>query len=135
KDGGGVAFNNAILGTFTVMNTLIALNLVSYGGSGPDVSGPFSSQGHNLIGDGTGNTNAWDASDLVGTPQNPLDPKLGPLANNGGPTKTYALLRGSPAIDSGNNSGAPATDQRGVHRPRDGDANGSQIVDIGAFER
>jgi hypothetical protein len=33
-----------------------------------------------------------------------------------------------------NNSGFPATDQRGVARPRDGDGNGSSIVDIGAFE-
>ena len=45
------------------------------------------------------------------------DPKLGPLANNGGPTLTMALLPGSPAIDAGNTSLAPATDQRGFPRP------------------
>jgi hypothetical protein len=72
---------------------------------------------------------------LVGTADDPIDPRLGPLAFNGGPTRTHALLAGSPAIDHGDNSGAPATDQRGVARRRDGDGNGSQITDIGAFER
>jgi hypothetical protein len=56
------------------------------------------------------------------------DPKLGPLANNGGPTLTMALLPGSPAIDAGNTSLAPATDQRGFPRPA------GLAADIGAFE-
>ncbi|NLM72391.1 MAG: hypothetical protein GX181_10605 [Synergistaceae bacterium] len=56
------------------------------------------------------------------------DPKLGELADNIGPTKTMALLAGSPAIDAGTSEGAPATDQRGVKRPQ-----GSGI-DIGAYE-
>jgi hypothetical protein len=56
------------------------------------------------------------------------DPKLGPLANNGGPTLTMALLPGSPAIDAGNTSLAPATDQRGFPRPA------GPAADIGAFE-
>jgi hypothetical protein len=71
----------------------------------------------------------------VGSRAHPIDPRLAPLANNGGRTQTHALLSGSPAIDRGDNAGAPATDQRGVARPRDGDGNGSRIVDIGAFER
>ena len=50
--------------------------------------------------------------------------------NNGGPTKTYALLVGSPAIDKGDNALAPLADQRGVDRPQP--AGG--IVDIGAYE-
>src|SRR5262249_58020029 len=86
-------------------NTIFALNL------GADVSGPLASQGHNLIGDGTGGS-GFNASDLVGTAQNPIDPKLGPLQDNGGPTKTHALLPGSPAIDAGSNRRAPAWDQR-----------------------
>jgi hypothetical protein len=56
------------------------------------------------------------------------DPKLGPLADNGGPTLTMALLPGSPAIDAGNTSLAPATDQRGFARPA------GLAADIGAFE-
>src|SRR5262249_34515774 len=44
-----------------------------------------------------------------------LDPKLGPLASNGGPTMTHALLAGSPALDAG--GGCSATDQRGTARP------------------
>ena len=56
------------------------------------------------------------------------DPKLGPLADNGGPTLTMALLPGSPAIDAGNTSLAPATDQRGFPRPA------GLAADIGAFE-
>jgi hypothetical protein len=56
------------------------------------------------------------------------DPKLGPLADNGGPSLTMALLPGSPAIDAGNTSLAPATDQRGFPRPA------GLAADIGAFE-
>jgi hypothetical protein len=56
------------------------------------------------------------------------DPKLGPLADNGGPTLSMALLPGSPAIDAGNTSLAPATDQRGFPRPA------GLAADIGAFE-
>jgi len=56
------------------------------------------------------------------------DPKLGPLADNGGPTLTMALLPGSPAIDAGNTSLAPTTDQRGFPRPA------GLAADMGAFE-
>jgi hypothetical protein len=55
------------------------------------------------------------------------DPKLGPLANNGGPTLTMALLPGSPAIDAWNTSLSPSTDQRGFPRPI------GLAADIGAF--
>jgi len=53
---------------------------------------------------------------------------LAPLADNGGPTLTHALLAGSPAIDAGDNFFALPTDQRGVAR-----IAGPQ-TDIGAFE-
>ncbi|MEN1728062.1 MAG: choice-of-anchor Q domain-containing protein [Pseudomonadota bacterium] len=59
------------------------------------------------------------------------DPLLGPLAGNGGPTFTHALLPGSPAIDAGTaGTFAPDTDQRGPGFPRV--TNG--ILDIGAYE-
>jgi hypothetical protein len=57
------------------------------------------------------------------------DPKLGPLAANGGFTQTHALLPGSSAIDAGGvNSSCEATDQRGVSRPQ------GAACDIGAYE-
>jgi hypothetical protein len=56
------------------------------------------------------------------------DPLLAPLADNGGPTWTHALLPGSPAIDAGNNVADLATDQRGRTR-----VSGA-AADIGAFE-
>jgi CSLREA domain-containing protein len=62
------------------------------------------------------------------------DPRLGPLANNGGPTRTHRLLKNSPAIDSANNSGCPGVDQRGENRPEDGDKDGNDRCDKGAFE-
>ncbi len=57
-----------------------------------------------------------------------VDPRLGPLANNGGPTRTYALLGGSPAIDAADPAACPATDQRGIPRPQ------GLRCDIGAYE-
>lgn len=57
-------------------------------------------------------------------------PHLQPLANNGGPTLTHALLQSSPAIDAGNNDSASNTDQRGSGFPR----VFGPAADIGAFE-
>ena len=54
---------------------------------------------------------------------------LGPLAGNGGPTATHALLDGSPAIDAADAALCPPTDQRGVVRPQ------GAACDVGAFER
>ncbi len=67
------------------------------------------------------------ASDQV----NVADPKLGPLAANGGPTATHALLTGSPALDKALASNCPATDQRGTARPQP--AGGK--CDVGAYEK
>jgi hypothetical protein len=135
RAGSGVFLRNA--GTSSVRNTIIAGNLNDLDNAGSDLAGAFASGGHNLIGDGTGATGFTDGAngDQVGTAASPIDARLGPLANNGGPTMTHALRSGSPAIDRGDNAVAPAADQRGVGRPRDGDGNGSRVVDIGAFER
>ena len=132
--GGGAFLESG--GTSSVRNTIIAGNFVDLDGLGVDLAGAFISAGHNLIGDGTGATGFTNgrSGDQVGTADSPIDPLLAPLANNGGPTETHTLLAGSSAIDRGDNVGAPATDQRGIARPRDGDGNGSLIVDIGAFE-
>src|SRR5262249_47264482 len=117
-----------------IKNTIIADNLIQLLSFGKDVDLFVVSEGHNLIGDASFSSGFGAVGDQLGTTNNPLDPLLGPLQNNGGPTKTHALLAGSPAIDAGDNSGAPATDQPGLARARGGDGNGSKIVDIGAFE-
>jgi hypothetical protein len=62
------------------------------------------------------------------------NPILGPLANNGGFTLTHFLGLGSPAIDSGSPTTCPATDQRGVTRPLDGNEDGTPRCDMGAYE-
>ncbi len=83
---------------------------------------------NNLDGDGTSGVLNNFNGNIVGTANNKIDAKLGPLANNGGPTPTHLLLCGSPALDKGSNPDAPATDQRGIARPVNG------TVDIGAVE-
>jgi hypothetical protein len=121
--GGGID-NVGLLAVTRSRNTILAGNTAP---GSPDISGPLNSQGHNLIGDGTGGS-GFDPTDLVGTAGKPIDPKLGPLQDNSGPTETMALLLGSPAIDAGDNTDAPPTDQRGAPRIFNG------VIDIGAYE-
>jgi hypothetical protein len=115
-------------------NTLIAGNFNdATGTTRDDVYGALNSGGdYNLIGDGTGMTGLSNGvnGNLVGSAGAPIDPLLGPLQDNGGPTLTHALLPDSPAIDAGNNAYATDWDQRGEGFPRI--VNG--IIDIGAFE-
>ncbi|MGH7962787.1 MAG: choice-of-anchor Q domain-containing protein, partial [Candidatus Binatia bacterium] len=59
---------------------------------------------------------------------------LASLTDNGGPTQTYALVEGSLAVDGVLFGSCPATDQRGVMRPIDGDGDTVARCDIGAFE-
>ena len=99
-----------------LLNTLIAYNSPS------NCSGMIGDAGHNLSSD------ASCAFTNRGSMNN-TDPKLGPLADNGGPTLTMALLPSSPAIDAGDTSLAPTTDQRGFPRPS------GAAADIGAFEQ
>ena len=137
-NGGGVYQNNvppsssAVPGSANARNTIIAANLNSTDGVNPDVSGTFSSNGYNLIGNSTGSTGFDATGDIVGTSDNPIDPRLALLDFNGGSTQTIALLPDSPAIDAGDPTVLdtdPTTDQRGMPRRA---ADGS--ADIGAFE-
>ncbi len=135
--GGGI---HRSFGTINLQNTIVAHNSVGAGASGPDLFGEFNSQDYNLIENVAGATFTGTTTHNV----TGLDPLLGPLANNGGPTLTHALLPGSPAFDSGNNasvanppfSGPPFIDQRGFNRIVDGsDADTTATVDIGAYEK
>ena len=113
--------------TLVLRNTIVAGNL--FGDCAGSPVGSFVTVGddYNLDSDGT--------CMLSGTDRSGVDPRLAPLADNGGPTFTHGLLAGSPAINAGNpaapGSGGTAcetTDQRGVGRPV------GPRCDIGAFE-
>jgi hypothetical protein len=146
-NGGGV-FSDA--GSMDLRNTTVTANTADQG------SGVYQSPTSTITLDGTivgGNVSAAGGSDFgarlamtiagannliasasatLTLPTDTLaaDPLLGPLADNGGPTATHALLEGSPAIDAGSNVAALAFDQRGAGHVRE---YGDQ-ADIGAFE-
>jgi parallel beta-helix repeat protein len=121
-EGGGIA---SLGGALSVRNTIVGGNTdMTPALDAPDCSGALSSAGHNLIGNGANCGIAAGPGDQIGTPAAPVASLLGPLAANGGPTQTHALLPGSPAIDSGGTDCAVG-DQRGAPR---GDC------DIGAYE-
>jgi nitrous oxidase accessory protein NosD len=118
-------------GTPLVSSTIIAGNSADTGRDCTMENGG-SSQGYNLIGSGASCLDFQNGvnHDRVGTNNAPVDPKLAPLANNGGPTRTRALKPGSPAINAGPHSMCDtAKDQRGVSRPQHGGC------DMGAFEK
>jgi hypothetical protein len=101
---------------------------ISWNGNS-DCSGILISLDYNLI----RNTNNCTITNLTAHNIYNLDPKLGPLADNGGPTLTHALRFDSPAIDAGD-SGSLTNDQRGFLRPVDGSGDGIAAADIGAYE-
>jgi hypothetical protein len=116
-------------GVIYAKNTLIGSNLEP-NSSGTDCSGELRSQGFNLIG---GTANCVITGDTSG---NILDhnPLLGPLQDNGGLTPTHALLAGSLAIDAAASTDCPNTDQRQYLRWVDGNGDGIERCDMGAYE-
>lgn len=90
------------------------------------------SLGHNLDSDGSSGWTDGANGDIVGTEATPVAARLAPLQDNGGPTRTHALMLGSPALDAGScvdvANATIAADQRGQSRPS------GPACDIGAFE-
>ncbi len=137
NNGGGISNT----GTLTVTDSTLSGNTAGLNGDGisgavmltgsildnaaANVAGPLTSGGHNLFSDDPSET---DNAVLISTDLVDTDPLLGPLADNGGPTQTMALLPGSPAINTGVAIAGVTTDQRGVAQ-----APGER-PDIGAFE-
>jgi hypothetical protein len=136
-EGGGIGFSGALY----LANTILTKNT----GPGPTYNdcinrgGTFIPSGINLVEDGSCGASSDPIHFITG------DPMLAPLADNGGPTQTLALCTAagvpdatctgpSPAIDAADNTICPATDQRGVARPQDGNGDGSAVCDIGAYE-
>lgn len=136
---GGVS--NGSTGTVSLAASIVAGNTSASGDQ--DCYGAVSSNGYNLIGDVDGCSFTSSAGDQVGSGSGSgvIDPKLAPLANNGGRTQTRALLAGSSARNAipvgtigadGVTPLCPASgtrDQRYVARPQ------GPGCDIGAFER
>ncbi|MCA9258639.1 MAG: hypothetical protein KDA61_05545, partial [Planctomycetales bacterium] len=131
--GGGVATRGSSDTVTQVASSIIAGNL----GSDVDLfSGSFTnsflSLGYNVIGNGL----SKDVFNAAGDQSNVLNPMLGALLSNGGPTQTHEPLEGSPAVNAGNpnvtagNAGVPVYDQRGAGYSR---VQGGRI-DVGAVE-
>ena len=124
--GAGVYNEGGDGASISMANTIIARNSAP---AGPDIFGTFTSRGFNVIGNTDGNSGAT-SNDFVN-----VDPLLGPLQDNGGPTATMALLPRSVALDHGDPAFDPnaftppmITDQRGSLRIDNGQ------LDIGAYE-
>jgi hypothetical protein len=134
---GGSVLTDGNRGDTTFVRSLVSGNSAADGREISNIYGDITAGNFNVLGH-SGETNAQafvgftaGATDITAT-SNGNDPTAlnailnTTLANNGGPTRTHALVAGSPAVDSVNNGTCPppARDQRGVTRPRDGNGDG-----------
>lgn len=152
-NGGGLATDTALV---NLLNSTLAHNSAAYAG------GIYAKNGTITLGNtilfnnvhAIGNNNFYEncggqvlnaggnfqfPGNSCGAAAQVADPKLGPLQNNFGPTLTMELLPGSPAIDSGmqglcNQASIANKDQRGFSRNQDGNLDGWNQCDSGAFE-
>jgi CSLREA domain-containing protein len=146
-NGGGIAVGDGT--TLSITNSTIANNSAPSGSGIYKLSGTATVRG-TIIANNTGSANCFSATPVTSlgfnldsgascgftaaSDRSSTDPKLGPLANNGGPTQTHALSPGSPAIDAADPNTCSSTDQRGFARPLDGNGDGIAVCDAGAFE-
>lgn len=125
--GGGIfKQGNVQQGSVSLAGSILYGNTT--GTFGADLFGGIASGGKNIIGvtsDGSG----FVTNDLQG-----INPLIGPLQDNGGPTFTHALLPGSPAIEANTLVVGTILDQRLLARPVDADNDGVFFTDIGAYE-
>ena len=128
--GDAVADSFSLPGSIIVKNSILASPTQGLGNDLSIAGGVVTSLGHNIVGDASGALIFTGPGDL-----NSINPMLGPLAANGGPTQTHSPLPGSPAINAvplaylTDAIGNPVTtDQRGVARPQ------GAAGDIGAVE-
>ncbi len=139
--GVGIYFDTASSANVSVERSLIANNHAPIGSDSPDcVIDPavnFLSLGYNLLGQ-VGTLCEFTAlpGDQRGSVASPIDPKIGPLQDNGGFNQTHGLYFDSPAIDAAGTGvcGVDNDDQRDAPRPTDGNFDGISECDIGAFE-
>ena len=127
NSGGGIL--DALSGAMTYLSgTIVADNTAADGSELAGQSGSFAGS-YNLIGDGTGGLSTSNHNVLPTGSETTIDPLLGSLFYNGGPTETMALLPGSPALCQGPPTSLTlvTVDQRGMSRPASGG-------DIGAFQ-
>ncbi|MBX7103985.1 MAG: right-handed parallel beta-helix repeat-containing protein [Gemmataceae bacterium] len=129
--GGGITFYEGA-GEVHLVSSIVADNAAP---TAPDLESGTTTQffatDHSLIGKTDGAT-VTGSNNITGTVAAPVDPLLdATLSNNGGPTKTHALLAGSPAINTGANPASLVFDQRGVGFGR---VSGG-LTDIGAYEK
>lgn len=138
--GGGLAVSN--LGGAGGKTTRIFRSVLAGNTDGPDmapdcytgIGAQLLSDGYNLVGV-TDNCNFNPTgSDSSGTLASPIEPRLGPLADNGGQGLTHRPDPDSPVVDAAGSGCLPA-DQRGFPRPLNGNADNTVACDIGAFER
>jgi Dockerin type I domain len=140
ESGGGIfVIGNGVL---TLDHSIVARNFAPSHSDITRAGDATIAAGFSLIGTSAGSgltpaTGVPDANgNIIGGTVNRINPLLGPLANNGGPTFTHALLPGSPAINMGDPSlvagagGVPVNDQRGAPFTRVYEGR----IDIGAFE-
>jgi len=122
---------------FSISRSIVAGNISTSPGPGHPDCPFFTDPGANRFNVfGVNNEDCFPGpTDLAGTPAAPLDPRLTPLGDYGGPVPTHLPLPDSPAVDLIPSALCTATDQRGRPRPADGDGDGTSACDAGAIER